>query len=72
MMCELIFTIEAAEPLPFAASPTLAFKLRAASANPTQQVQNVLLQCQIQIDALLMFCATLGLVSTHRLLNLQS
>jgi Family of unknown function (DUF6084) len=43
----LTFLVEAAEAIPFAASPTIAFRLRVAS----ERVQSVALRCQIQIEA---------------------
>jgi hypothetical protein len=49
-MPELSFTVEAAEPVAYAASPTLALKLRVASADDAEPVRNVMLQCQIRIE----------------------
>lgn len=49
-MPDLSFSIESAEALPFAATPTLAFRLRLANATP-EKIHTVALQCQIQIEA---------------------
>jgi hypothetical protein len=48
-MPELRIAVENAEVVPFAASPTLAFKLRVANANPAETIHTVVLRCQIQI-----------------------
>ncbi len=50
-MTDLNFEILEAEPLPFAASPQLIFKLRVANANEGETIQNIALRCQIQIEA---------------------
>jgi hypothetical protein len=44
----LTFGIEGAEALPFAAAPTIAFRLR---VNATQAIQCVALRCQVMIEA---------------------
>jgi hypothetical protein len=49
-MPDLNFTVEQVEALPFAASPTLAFKLRVANRQAEERVHNVLLRCQIQME----------------------
>lgn len=49
-MPDLSFSIESVEALPFAATPTLAFRLRLANATP-EKIHTVALQCQIQIEA---------------------
>ena len=49
-MPDLAITVESAEVVPFAASPTLAFKLRVANADPTETIHTVVLRCQIQIE----------------------
>lgn len=53
-MPDLAITVEKAETVPFAASPTLAFKLRVANADPEEGihtvVHTVVLRCQIQIE----------------------
>jgi hypothetical protein len=49
-MPDLTFAVEGAAPLPFAAAPTLAFKLRIANFEQGERIQNVLLTCQIQIE----------------------
>jgi hypothetical protein len=50
-MPDLSFQVEGAEAIPFAASPTLAFKLRVANADAKEAIQSVALRCQIQIEA---------------------
>jgi hypothetical protein len=50
-MPELNFTVEGAAAVSFAAAPTLAFKLRIGNTDPAEQIQNVLLACQIQIES---------------------
>jgi hypothetical protein len=47
----LTFSINAAEPIRFAAVPTLAFRLNVEQAAGDQPIENILLQAQIQIDA---------------------
>ena len=49
-MPDLSITVERAEAVPFAASPTLAFKLRVANADPAETIHTVVLRCQIQIE----------------------
>ena len=49
-MPDLSITVVRAEVVPFAAAPTLAFKLRVANADPTERIQTVMLRCQIQIE----------------------
>jgi hypothetical protein len=51
-MPELNFTVEGAEPVPFAVAPLLAFKLRVSqdTKKPAVPIQSVLLRCQIRID----------------------
>ena len=48
---ELDFTVTGAEAVPFAASPTLALKLRVTSRDPDAQIHSVILRCQVQIEA---------------------
>jgi hypothetical protein len=50
-MPDLSFQIEGAEAIPFAASPTLAFKLRVVNADANEAIHSVALRCQIQIEA---------------------
>lgn len=50
-MPDLNFEIKGAEPLPFAASPQLIFKLGISNADAEQNVHTVALRCQIQIEA---------------------
>jgi Family of unknown function (DUF6084) len=50
-MPELNFSIDKADPILFAAVPTLAFRLEVEQAAGGQPIENVLLQAQIQIDA---------------------
>ena len=49
-MPDLGITVEKVEVVPFAASPTLAFTLRVANADPAETIQTVVLRCQIQIE----------------------
>src|SRR5271154_6475926 len=49
-MPELSFKIEEAAVVPFAITPTIAFKLRIANANAAETIHTVALRCQIQID----------------------
>src|SRR5579862_2416613 len=49
-MPDLSITMEKAEIVPFAASPTLAFKLRVANADHAEIIHSVVLRCQIQIE----------------------
>jgi hypothetical protein len=49
-MPDLGITVEKVEVVPFAASPTLAFKLRVANADPAEAIHTVVLRCQIQIE----------------------
>ena len=49
-MPDLSFQIEGAEAASFAATPTIAFKLRVTNSNPAQTVYSVVLRCQIQIE----------------------
>jgi len=50
-MPDLNFNIEGAEAVAFAASPTLALKLRLSYANPDEQIHTITLRCQIQIES---------------------
>lgn len=50
-MVDLVFMVEGVEPERFAVAPTLLFKLRIVNTGPETIVQNVLLQCQLRIDA---------------------
>jgi len=49
-MPDLNFSIESAEPVAFAAAPSLAFKLRVDNADPGEVVHTVALRCQIQME----------------------
>jgi hypothetical protein len=49
-MPDLSFRIEEADVVPFAAAPTLAFKLRIENAIAGEIIHTVALRCQIQID----------------------
>lgn len=49
-MPDLGITVEKAEVVPYAASPTIAFKLRVANADPAETIHTVVLRCQIQIE----------------------
>jgi hypothetical protein len=50
-MPELSFKVEEATAVPFAAVPTLAFKLRIVNAIAGESIHTVALRCQIQIEA---------------------
>jgi hypothetical protein len=50
-MPELDFRVEGAEVERFAAAPLIRFRLHVANAEPAARVRNVLLQCQIRIEA---------------------
>ncbi|HVE59822.1 MAG TPA: DUF6084 family protein [Pyrinomonadaceae bacterium] len=50
-MTDLNFEVYDAEPLTFAVSPQLIFKLRIRAANENEKIQNIALRCQIQIEA---------------------
>jgi hypothetical protein len=50
-MHDLSFAVEGAAPVPFAAAPMLAFKLRITNDDAAERIQNVLLACQIQIES---------------------
>jgi hypothetical protein len=49
-MPDLGITVEKTEVVPYAASPTLAFRLRVANADPAETIHTVALRCQIQIE----------------------
>jgi hypothetical protein len=49
-MPDLNITVRGAEVVPFAASPTLAFRLCVANANPAEAIHTVALRCQIQLE----------------------
>lgn len=51
-MPELNFKIEGAEPVAYAATPTLALKLRLDSGDPEEQIHTIALRCQIQIESM--------------------
>ena len=50
-MPALMFKVENAEAVPFAAAPTIAFRLQLANSNSEQAIQSVALRCQILIEA---------------------
>jgi len=50
-MPDLRFTVEGAEPVPFAATPLLALKLRVESPNSEEAFHTITLRAQIQIEA---------------------
>ncbi|MFZ0746006.1 MAG: DUF6084 family protein [Terracidiphilus sp.] len=50
-MPELTFTVDEASTVPYAAAPTLAFKLRVANADADEAIHTIALRCQIQIEA---------------------
>jgi len=49
-MPDLAIAVEKVEVVPFAASPTLAFKLRVTNENPSEVIHTVVLRSQIQIE----------------------
>ena len=49
-MPDLDFRVESAEPLTYSVSPHLVFKVLVTNNDAVQQIQNVLLQCQIRIE----------------------
>lgn len=51
-MFDLSFAVLGVEPVPYAAAPLLAFRLRltATTASGTPQIQSILLRCQIRIE----------------------
>lgn len=50
-MPNLSFQVESAEAVPFAAAPTLAFRVRVNNADSKQAIHTVVLRCQIQIES---------------------
>ena len=50
-MPELDFHVESAEAVPFAAVPTIAFRLRVTNVESTGAVHSAVLRCQVQIEA---------------------
>jgi len=50
-MPDLIFSVDTAEPIAFAASPTLALKLRVTNRPDDELIHSIVLQIQIQIEA---------------------
>lgn len=50
-MPDLEFQVAGAEPQLYAASPLLIFKLAIANAKAEEEIQTIMLHCQIQIDA---------------------
>ena len=50
-MPALTFRVEGAEALPFAAAPTISFRLHVANADAAQSIQSVALRAQILIEA---------------------
>lgn len=50
-MPDLDFQVMSAEPITFSAAPTLGIRLKVTNANAEEPIQNVSLQCQIQIEA---------------------
>jgi len=47
---DLRFKVEGAEAVPFAAAPTLAFKVRLTANDQQEKIHSVTLRCQIQIE----------------------
>ncbi len=50
-MPDLNFSVEGAEPVAFAAAPTLALQLRVANARPEETIHTIALRAQIQIES---------------------
>jgi hypothetical protein len=50
-MPDLSFAIEGAEPVPYAASPLLALKVKVRNSNDQELIQSVILQAQVRIEA---------------------
>src|SRR5947209_4280163 len=50
-MPDLTFEVEGAGAVPYAASPTLALKLRVTNGEAGEPIQTIVLRCQIQIEA---------------------
>ncbi|MGH9645681.1 MAG: DUF6084 family protein, partial [Bryobacteraceae bacterium] len=50
-MLDLSFTVESCEPVPFAAQPMLALRLRIRNVDPGQAIHTIALRAQIQIEA---------------------
>jgi hypothetical protein len=50
-MPDLSFMVESAASVPYAAAPTIAFKLRISNAIAGEAIHTVALRCQIQIEA---------------------
>ena len=49
-MPDLSFSVVSADVVPFAAAPTLAFKLHLTNADQSEAIHTVVLRCQIQIE----------------------
>ena len=49
-MPELNFQVEGAQPVPYGASPLLAFELRVTNSGPEPRIHSVVLRAQIQIE----------------------
>jgi hypothetical protein len=47
----LSFSVESAAAIPYAAAPTIAFRLKTVNPLPSQAIQNIALRCQILIEA---------------------
>jgi Family of unknown function (DUF6084) len=50
-MPDLNFSVESAEAVPFAAAPTLSFKLRVGSTRQEEMIHTIALRAQIQIES---------------------
>jgi hypothetical protein len=50
-MHALTFRVESADAIPFAAAPTIGFRLRVVNPNTTQAIQSIALRSQILIEA---------------------
>jgi hypothetical protein len=51
-MPDLNFEVVGAEARTHAASPLLVFKMRASNSDPSERIQNVALQCQLQLQVM--------------------
>ncbi|GAC1647246.1 MAG: DUF6084 family protein [Acidobacteriaceae bacterium] len=49
-MPELSFQVEGCEAIPFAAVPMLGLRLRIFNLPPDQQIQSIMLRCQVQLE----------------------
>lgn len=50
LMPDLAFHVKGAEPVSFAVSPLLVFKIEIVNTNASEQIQSIALRCQVQIE----------------------